>query len=108
MPKVCVLGASGATGQLVVQQLLTRNIPVLACVRRKESLTHLSNDLLEIAEISIADIPEQELGKYIQDCHTIISCLGHNLSFSGIWGKPRRLVTQAMQKSCCNSKSCRS
>ncbi|NNE08894.1 MAG: NAD(P)H-binding protein, partial [Gemmatimonadetes bacterium] len=33
-------------------------------------------------------------------CHAIASCLGHNLSFRGVFGPPRRLVTDAVRRLC--------
>ena len=32
--------------------------------------------------------------------NAIVSCLGHNMSFKGIFGKPRRLVTDATKRLC--------
>lgn len=34
------------------------------------------------------------------DCGSIASCLGHNLNLKGIYGKPRRLVTDTARKLC--------
>ena len=38
--------------------------------------------------------------EHVKDCNAVVSCLGHNLSFKGIYGKPRRLVTDATRMLC--------
>ena len=32
--------------------------------------------------------------------HSVVSCLGHNLSFKGLFGPPRRLVTDVTRRLC--------
>lgn len=36
----------------------------------------------------------------MQGCDALISCLGHNLTFKGMFGSPRRLVTDATRRLC--------
>ena len=36
----------------------------------------------------------------VSDCDAIMSCLGHNLTFKGIYGAPRKLVTDATKRLC--------
>ncbi len=100
--KVLVLGATGATGRLVVQQLIKRNVEVKIVVRRL-------NDELEKMIINgpleclIGSISEFELNKYISlinDCDAVISCLGHNITLKGILGRPRKLVTNCIKNVC--------
>uniref|UniRef100_A0A7S2C2W7 NAD(P)-binding domain-containing protein n=1 Tax=Octactis speculum TaxID=3111310 RepID=A0A7S2C2W7_9STRA len=38
--------------------------------------------------------------KHIDGCAAVISCLGHTLSFKGIYGKPRRLCLDTTRKIC--------
>jgi len=100
MKKAMVLGATGATGSLVIRQLLKQNIEVLAMVR---DLTKLPSDIsksenVKVIEVEIANISVKTLASLIGDCDAVISCLGHNLTLKGIYGKPRRLVTGAIQK----------
>ena len=100
--KVLVLGASGATGSLVVRQLINKNINVKVVVRiGSNKLNDLSNNrCLEtvIGNISLFDL-DQNIG-LIKDCDSVVCCLGHNISFKGIFGKPRMLVTDSIRNIC--------
>jgi len=100
MEKVLVLGASGATGRLVVQQLLAKGANVVAIVRTLNSLSQETGDQnnLQIVEASISDMPENELAHYLNECDAVLSCLGHNLTFKGMFGDPKLLVTDAVIK----------
>ncbi len=100
MKKALVLGASGATGRLLVEILLQKGVNVVAVVRNAKSLSNLENynEGLDIIEASISEISEADLAAQLKGCDVILSCLGHNLTFKGIYGKPRRLVTEAIKK----------
>lgn len=100
MKKVLVVGASGATGKLLVADLLQRNIEVVAIVRAASSLVDTIENQSNYREIlaSIADLSEQELIPYLKGCDVVLSCLGHNLTFKGMFGEPRRLVTDTIEK----------
>jgi len=98
--KVLVLGASGATGKLLVQQLLQKDIDVVAIVRTSNSLINEIDipSKLHVVEANISEISDDELAPYIVGCDAVLSCLGHNLTFKGMFGNPRRLVTKAVEK----------
>lgn len=106
--KVVVLGASGATGRLLVVKLLSKGIHVTAIVRNAQAFkTQLVKQVsciddlfikLTIVEASISTIAHHDLSQHIIDCDAVLSCLGHNLTFSGMFGKPRRLVKDAVEK----------
>ena len=100
MKKALVLGASGATGQLLVQMLLKKSVDVIAVVRNANSLMSLDNTHrgLQIVETEISEISESDLARHLVECDVILSCLGHNLTFNGMFGHPRRLVTDAIKK----------
>ena len=100
MKKVLVLGASGATGQLLVQILLKKGIKVVAIVRASSSLVSIvgSHPNLQIVEAEISEMSENDLAQYLNECDAALSCLGHNLTFKGMFGHPRRLVTDAVEK----------
>jgi nucleoside-diphosphate-sugar epimerase len=100
MKKVLVVGASGATGKLLVQQLLLQNVNVVAIVRDANSFHYEmgSQPKLSIVEAHIADMSDTELALYIRECDAVCSCLGHNLTLKGMFGQPRLLVTHAVEK----------
>lgn len=92
--KVLVLGASGATGKLVVMQLIKRQINIRVVVREGAILSAeiLDNPLVEIERGNITEFNDSEMISLLQDCNAVVSCLGHNITIRGIFGKPRNLV----------------
>ena len=100
MKRMLILGASGTTGRLLVEILLQKGVEVIAIVRHANSLINSvgPHQNLRIVETSISDMPENELAKYIKECEAVLCCLGHNLTFKGVFGHPRRLVTDAIKK----------
>ncbi len=97
-----VVGATGATGRLLVQQLLERGEHVKAIVRTRGRLPEevLRSDGLEVTQASLLDLSDRELADHVRGCQAVASCLGHNMSFKGIYGQPRRLVTDATRRLC--------
>ena len=97
-----VVGASGATGRLLVEQLLDRGENVKAIVRSPDSLpeTIKNHDNLTVIHASLLDLSDAELAQYVNGCDAVASCLGHNISFKGMYGHPRRLVTDATRRLC--------
>lgn len=100
--KVLVVGASGATGRELVKQLLIKKHIVKVIVRSPEKLpeTWKANDDLQIITASVLDLSDVEMCEIVSDCNAVASCLGHNLSWKGVYGKPRELVTDATQRLC--------
>lgn len=99
---VLVVGATGATGRLLVSQLLSRGCHVKAVVRSAERLpeTVRVHAHLTLIEADILALSETELAELVSDCRAVASCLGHNLTWKGLFGQPRRLVTDAVQRLC--------
>lgn len=97
-----VVGASGATGRLLVQQLCERGEHVRAIVRGATSLPESIADHknLTLINANLLDLSDAELARHVRGCDAIASCLGHNLTFKGIFGQPRRLVTDATRRLC--------
>lgn len=97
-----VVGASGATGCLLIEQLLAEGEKVKIIVRSIDALPNsiIQNDLLTITQANLLDMSQTELKDQVQDCNAVASCLGHNLNFKGMFGHPRRLVTDAVQRLC--------
>jgi NAD(P)-dependent dehydrogenase (short-subunit alcohol dehydrogenase family) len=97
-----IVGATGATGRLLVQQLLDRGEEVRAIVRSPEKLpkTAVDDNRLTVIQASILDLSDSEMAQHVKGCQAIASCLGHNLSLQGVYGQPRRLVTDAARRLC--------
>jgi nucleoside-diphosphate-sugar epimerase len=100
--KILVVGASGATGCQLVEQLLNRGQSVKIIVRDVGYLPDSikNHDSLSIIEASISDLSDAEIAQYVRGCDAVASCLGHNLTFKGIYGQPRQLVTDATRRLC--------
>jgi NAD(P)-dependent dehydrogenase (short-subunit alcohol dehydrogenase family) len=98
---ILVVGASGATGKLLVKELLNRGQKVKAIVRSTEKLSEfLNHKNLVVINASISDLSDAEMAAHVKGCNAVASCLGHNLTFKGLFGQPRRLVTDAVRRFC--------
>ena len=99
---ILVAGASGATGRRLVEELLNRGHNVRVIVRSPLSLPESIKDhkLLSIIKASLLELTDEEMQHHVADCSAVASCLGHNLTFKGLFGKPRRLVTEATRRLC--------
>lgn len=99
---ILIAGASGATGRLLTEELLNRGENVKIIVRRTDSLPEkvLHHKNLSTINASILNMSNDEIKEHIKDCDALVSCLGHNISFKGIYGPPRRLVTEAVRRLC--------
>ena len=100
--KVLMAGATGATGRLAAAELLKRGAEVRLIVRSPERLPEeiRRNEKAEIITGEISLLSTAELAEYLGGCDAAVSCLGHNLTLKGIFGPPRKLVTQACEKIC--------
>ncbi|MCE2573437.1 NAD(P)-binding oxidoreductase [Motilimonas eburnea] len=100
--KVLLLGATGATGRLVAQQLLERNIRVSVIVRAIERLdaSFTRDKRVTVICADVFDLSVQQLTHHLVDCEAVISCLGHNLSWQGVFGQPRNLVSGVLERVC--------
>ena len=105
---ILVVGATGATGSILVEELLSRGHVVKAIVRSKESISKSlrKHDNLQLITVSILNISLDDMVKIIKDCDAVASCLGHNLTLKGIWGNPRLLVTDAARLICNSIEKC--
>ena len=99
---ILVVGASGATGRQLIGQLLIQGHIVKAVVRSPEKLPESwkSNERVKIISVSLLDLSDKEMMELTLDCHSIASCLGHNMNWKGIYGQPRKLVTDAARRLC--------
>lgn len=99
---ILIAGASGATGRLLVKQLLDRGLDVRAIVRSPETLpdTFKNNEHLSIIHAGVLDMSDAEMARHVDGCSTVASCLGHNLTMKGIFSAPHMLVTEATRRLC--------
>lgn len=97
-----VVGATGATGQLLVKQLLDRGLDVRVIVRSPDRLPEdiRQHSRLSVIQASISELDSARLAQHVSDCDAVASCLGHNLTLRGIYGQPRRLVRDATISLC--------
>ncbi|MEZ4654009.1 MAG: NAD(P)-binding oxidoreductase [Candidatus Eisenbacteria bacterium] len=100
MSTILIVGATGATGRHLVRELLDRGHRVKAIVR---SRARVPRDLqvrqgLTLIEGTALDFEDRELAGHVDGCDGIASCLGHTLSFAGIFGLPHRLVTNSVRR----------
>lgn len=102
MTTTLIVGATGMTGRLLVEQLLDRNQNVRVIVRSRDKFSGeiLNNPKLMITEASVLDLSNDELASHVNNCDAVASCLGHVLDFNGMFGKPRKLCTEATQRLC--------
>lgn len=98
--KALVLGASGATGKLVVQQLVKKNIQVRIVVRESAIIhSQISDDKnIEVIKGNINDFEIAKIKDLVKDCDSVICCLGHNINIKGILGPPHKLVFNTVVK----------
>lgn len=97
--RALVFGASGATGKLVVRQLIKRQVNVRIVIRAGAVLSKevQENPQVEIIRGNINEFTDSEMNNILEDCNAIVSCLGHNITLKGMFGKPRNLVFDAIR-----------
>jgi putative NADH-flavin reductase len=98
--RALILGASGKTGKLVVQELVKRDIQVRLVVRASATIPDIfTNDKrIEIIKGNVNDIDITKITELVKDCDSVICCLGHNISLKGIFGPPYKLVSNTVRK----------
>ncbi len=99
---ILIVGASGATGKQLTEQLLNQGEHVKIVVRNLNNLPEniTQHEHVSIVQASILDLSDNEIAELVKDCQAIASCLGHNLNFQGIFGQPRLLVTDTVTRIC--------
>ena len=100
-----VVGASGATGQLLI---LGHNVKAIVRSPDKLSKVLTNHARLSVIRASVLDLSNAEMAQHVNGCEAVASCLGHNMSLKGIYGRPRRLVTDTTRQFCNAIKSNRS
>ncbi len=97
-----IVGATGATGRLLVKQLLEQGQAVKVIVRSPDKLPEAirNHPNLSVVRASLLDLSDDEMVQHVNGCEAVASCLGHNVSLKGIYGQPRKLVTDATRRLC--------
>jgi nucleoside-diphosphate-sugar epimerase len=97
-----IVGASGATGRLLTEELLDRGQLVKVIVRSPDKLPAIirNHDNVSIIHASVLDLSDAVLAEHVKGCDAVASCLGRNMNFKGIYGHPRKLVTDATRRLC--------
>lgn len=100
--KILVVGASGATGSLLVKQLLDNGNAVKVVIRPSSHLPDAiaNHKNLILIRASLLDLSDGDIARIVDGCDAIASCLGHTLTFKGMYGPPRRLVTDSVRRLC--------
>jgi nucleoside-diphosphate-sugar epimerase len=97
---VLVVGATGATGRLVVRHLLGRGLQVRAVARPATTLPRQLDEQpgLSVIRANLLELNDTEIADLISGCDAVVSCMGHNLKWKGVFGNPRRLVRNTVYK----------
>lgn len=97
-----VVGATGTTGKLLVEQLLASGQRIKIIVRPTSNIPDNWNDNKQVTIIkgNVSEMSLGELAGITADCQSVASCLGHNMTWKGIYGKPRKLVTNTVKLLC--------
>jgi len=97
---ILVLGATGATGRLLVERLLDRGEAVRAPVRsiQRVPASLRARGSLQLTEGTALDLDDVALARQLDGVRAVACCLGHNLTFRGLFGPPRRLVRDSVRR----------
>lgn len=100
--KTLIAGASGSTGKKLVELLLKADQKVKAIIRQTSMIPEwwYHDKRIEIIKININELDTDEMSELLKDCQAIVSCLGHHISFKGIYGSPKRLVKDSIELIC--------
>jgi len=100
--KTLVVGASGATGKLLVNQLLDKGQQLTIIVRPTSNIPDEwnSHERIAVIKANIAEMDMAGMTALLADCQAVASCLGHNRTLKGLFGKPAKLVTGSVRLLC--------
>lgn len=99
---VLLVGGTGRTGRLVLNQLLEHGVLVRAVVRPGSALVPdlARRPQLALTEAGLLALTAEQLQRLVHGCDAVISCLGHTLDLQGVFGPPHDLVTRATTRLC--------
>ncbi|GJQ62276.1 MAG: hypothetical protein SCALA702_13290 [Melioribacteraceae bacterium] len=90
-----VLGATGATGRHLTNFLIDSGHQITIVVRSPEKLPAAVKDAsnVKVVKGTVLKMNDEALDQLLNNCDVVFSCLGHNLTLKGMYGHPRKLVT---------------
>ena len=53
-----------------------------------------------LVEASVLELTNEQMTNLVKECDAVVSCLGHVISFQGIFGEPKQLCTEATKCLC--------
>ena len=76
--RILIVGATGATGNRLVKQLLTCGHVVTVIVRAPEKFHQdiRNHKHISISTSTVLDLSHVDLAKQVENCDAIVSCLG--------------------------------
>eukprot|EP00398_MALV-I-01_sp_L67-1_P000875 gene875-388_t len=102
--KVLIFGGTGGCGSQVLTRLIERNTQTTAVVR---DVSRLPAGVSENSVLKVVVTPDghlslsqQELVDLITGCDVVVSALGHRMSCSGMFGRPRNLCEETVRRVC--------
>ncbi|XP_064638136.1 uncharacterized protein YwnB-like isoform X2 [Lineus longissimus] len=96
--KICVCGATGPSGQRLVQQALDAGHQVIALVRTPEKV-EAKHDNLKVEKVDVCNV--EDLVPHFTGSDAIMSCLGHAISFftaQTFYSESCKAIVEAMRK----------
>jgi len=101
---VLLFGATGGCGSQVLSRLLARGVRVTAVVRSADRLSDAAKGHTNLKVLVLRDghlaLSTEELEAHVAECECAVSCLGHNLTFKGIYGRPHDLCVESVRRLC--------
>jgi hypothetical protein len=79
---------------------LGHSVRVIVRSRGKLSPEVVENPNITVIEASILELTDEQMSGLVKGCDAVVSCLGHVISFRGIFGAPRKLCTEATRRLC--------
>ena len=100
--RVLIFGATGGCGKHALSNLLDRGVQCVAVVRSEDRLPAgcrgKSNlDVVVVPEGHLA-MDDGAFSALIDGADAVVSVLGHNLTFKGMYGQPRRLCADTVSR----------
>lgn len=101
-PSVLILGATGGCGSQALTRLLDRGCPCVVVVRSVERLPAQAKGKKNLEVITSPgghlEMKAEAFSELVRSVDAVVSALGHNMTFKGVYGQPRRLCADTVQR----------